>query len=50
MRPDDRIAAHLWGMIDATEVSLPLLTGVTWERYQADRTLQMVAKRSNCYT
>jgi uncharacterized protein with HEPN domain len=33
-------------MIDATEVLLPLLAGVTWERYQADRTLQLVAERT----
>jgi hypothetical protein len=50
MRPEDRIAAHLWDMIDATEVLLPLLAGVTWERYQADRTLQLAAKHSKEYT
>jgi uncharacterized protein with HEPN domain len=46
MRPEDRDAAYLWDMLDAARTVRQITSGVTFDQYLGDRTLQLAVERA----
>ena len=46
MRPDDRVAAYIWDMLDAARTVHALVQGVDLPQYLHDRKLQLAIERA----
>ena len=46
MRPEDRVAAYLWDMLDAARTVRQIAHGVTLDQYLGDRKLQLAVERA----
>lgn len=46
MRPEDRVAAYLWDMLDAARTVRQIAHGVTLDQHLGDRKLQLAVERA----
>jgi len=46
MPPEQRDPAYLWDMLDAARMVCQMTTGVTYDQYLANRTLQLAVERA----